>query len=113
MLSALESLEWILCSIPLYWELKLAFIVWLVMPKRDSKGGADGKGRAAAYPQGAMLLYENYVRKLIKMHEPRIDQNLDLVYSTTSAKLSELRTRFGGVEEQEPLVDGGAGAGTV
>ena len=77
MIVCVEVFELIIDWIPLYYELKLAFVVYLIHPSS----------------RGAARIFVALVKPLLQTHEQRIDEGIGFVGRRTSESFSMLRER--------------------
>jgi receptor expression-enhancing protein 1/2/3/4 len=61
--------------LPLYWEAKMAFVVWLTAPQF----------------KGATMLYNNLVHRYIERYEPEIDRHIESLQASAGDALAGLR----------------------
>ena len=64
----------IVTFIPFYWEIKIAFILWLIAPQT----------------RGATILYHQYVEPLLNKHETEINETIGKVGSRASVVVKDL-----------------------
>ena len=69
--------DWLISWIPLYYPLKLGFILWLQLPST----------------QGATRIYMQFVQPQLKLHEGRIDGSLDQARSFATTSVQDIRQK--------------------
>jgi hypothetical protein len=69
--------DWLISWIPLYYPLKLAFIIWLQLPST----------------KGASKIYHAFIQPNLKRHEGRVDDALVQAQSFASQSVQDIRTR--------------------
>ena len=69
--------DFLVSWIPLYYPLKLGFILWLQLPST----------------QGATRIYMQFVQPQLKLHEGRIDGSLDQARSFATTSVQDIRQK--------------------